>query len=62
MTFYETKHVDDAVYQLNDTVSTLFQEVLFDGQIICGRESIERNGLIHCNVCWPKSGPYNVLN
>lgn len=40
VTFYESKHVEDAVYQLNDTVSTLFQEVLYDGPIICVRESI----------------------
>ena len=40
VTFYESKHVEDAVYQLNDTVSTPFQEVLFDGPIMCVRESI----------------------
>ena len=40
VTFYESKHVEDAVYQLNDTVSTPLQDFLFDGPIMCVRESI----------------------
>ena len=40
VTFYESKHVDDAVYQLNDTVSRLCQKILFIGPIICERESV----------------------
>lgn len=38
VTFYESKHVDDAVYQLNDTVGRLLcQKILFDGPAICER-------------------------
>ena len=35
VTFYESKHVEEAIKTLNDSVSRLCQKVLFDGPIIC---------------------------